>query len=264
MGGKPQRSIGRASRVCPPRVADQIHFEAQYSTTPKNRVQPLVKLSAFSLFAPAPRHQLVPHWAIRFGLPGLAVVAALDASIIPLAIPGSTDLLLLWLVSHGGNPWLLTSIAITGSLVGGYTTWALGKKGGHAALERWVPARIVKRITGWVEGHPIMAVALPPILPPPIPLAPFLLAAGALGVSRRAFLLTFGSARAVRYSLVAWLAIRYGRHIIRLWAVTLAKWQTPLLCVFITVIVAGLIMGIWKLRKPANSSKQQPAPARAN
>lgn len=216
-----------------------------------------------NLFAPAARHQLVPYWAIRFGIPGLFLVSAIDASIIPLAVPGSTDLLLLWLVSHGGNPWLLASSAVAGSLAGGYATWALGKKGGEAALDRWVPARILQRIVGWVKQHPVLAVSIPPILPPPIPLAPFLLAAGALGVSRRAFLLTFGSARTVRYALVAWLAVRYGRHIIRLWAGTLEKWQTPLECVFIGVIVIGLGMGIWKLRTSGGKANRQAA-ARAN
>lgn len=210
-----------------------------------------------NLFAPAAHHQLVPHWAIRFGIPGLFLVSAIDASIIPLAVPGSTDLLLLWLVSHNGNPWFLASSAVAGSLAGGYLTWTLGKKGGEAALARWVPARILQRIVGWVKRNPILAVFIPPILPPPIPLAPFLLAAGALGVSRRAFLLTFGSARTVRYALVAWLAVRYGRHIIRLWARTLQKWQTPLECVFIAAIVAGLVMGIWKLRSPSRSAGRQ-------
>jgi len=237
---------------------------ALYGTQREKRVQPSVKLRSFSFLAPAARHQIVPHWAIRFGLPGLFLVSAIDASIIPLAVPGSTDLLLLWFVSHGGNPWLLASSAIAGSLTGAYSTWAIGKKGGEAALDRWVPERILKRITGWVKGHPILSVFLPPILPPPIPLAPFLLAAGALGISRRAFLLTFGSARTLRYAFVAWMAVRYGRQIIHLWAGTLAKWQTPLLVAFITIIAAGLAMGIWKLRRPGKAVKHDSAAARAH
>jgi hypothetical protein len=48
-----------------------------------------------NLFAPAAHHQLVPNWAIRFGIPGLFLVSAIDASMVPLAVPGSTDLLLL-------------------------------------------------------------------------------------------------------------------------------------------------------------------------
>jgi len=58
----------------------------------------------------------------------------------------------------------------------------------------------------------------------------------------------------LRYAFVAWMAVRYGRQIIHLWAGTLAKWQTPLLVAFITIIAAGLAMGIWKLRRPARPS----------
>jgi membrane protein YqaA with SNARE-associated domain len=212
---------------------------------------------------------LLPQWAVHLGVLGLFLVSAIDASIIPLALPGSTDLLLLWLVSHNGNPWLLVSSALAGSLAGAYTTWSIGKRGGQAALERWVPARILKSIVGWVKRHPILAVFFPPILPPPIPLAPFLLASGALGVSRRAFLLTFGAARTLRYSFVAWLAVRYGRHIVRMWSGTLEKWQTPLLWSFAAVVVSGVIYGIVKLRRHRSSGSaqgqaHQPAAARAD
>src|SRR4051794_40189389 len=53
------------------------------------------------------RHSLIPHWLTQLGGLGLFAVAVLDSSPIPLPIPGSTDLLLLLLVSHHGNPFLL-------------------------------------------------------------------------------------------------------------------------------------------------------------
>jgi membrane protein YqaA with SNARE-associated domain len=213
------------------------------------------------VFAPHPQpHHLLPRWAIHLGVAGIFAVSVLDSSVIPLPVPGTTDLLLLWLVSHNGNPWLLAASAIAGSLVGGYTTWEIGKKGGEAALQRWVPARILKRIVGWVQRHPGLAVFIPAIMPPPIPLSPFLLAAGALGVKPKPFMLSFATARILRYSLVAWLAQRYGRHMVRLWAATLQKWSTPMLCVFAATVVLGVVLGIMKLR---SRSAPHPAPAPA-
>jgi membrane protein YqaA with SNARE-associated domain len=222
-----------------------------------------------AIFAPTTHHRLLPHWAIHLGVVGLFLVSVLDSSIIPLPVPGTTDLLLLWLVSHNGNPWLQGGCAIAGSLIGGYTSWNIGKKGGQAALRRWVPARILQRIVGWVERHPVLAVFLPAILPPPIPLSPFLLASGALGVTRKSFLLAFASARTLRYAFVAWLAVVYGRHIVRQWAGTLQKWSTPLLWIFAVVMVSGVCLGIVKLRSHGNSGLAQngaieSAPARAN
>jgi membrane protein YqaA with SNARE-associated domain len=182
------------------------------------------------------------------GAPGLFCVAVIDSSVIPLPLPGSTDLLLLWLVAYGGNPWLLASMAIFGSLVGGYTTWDVGRRGGEAALHRYVPARDLKRVVLWVKHHPVLAVFLPAVLPPPIPLLPFALASGALGVSRYRFLVVYGSARTLRYSFVAWLGVVYGRHVIRLWSGTMQRWSAPLLWVFGGLLVAGVCFGIWKIR----------------
>jgi membrane protein YqaA with SNARE-associated domain len=193
-------------------------------------------------------HSLMPHWLTHLGALGLFSVAIVDSSPIPLSLPGSTDLLLLWLVAYGGDPWLLAAMAIAGSLVGGYSTWQLGRRGGEAVLRRYVPARLHQRVVGWVEHHRILAVFLPALLPPPIPLLPFALASGALGVSRRRFLIVYGAARTVRYSLIAWLGVNYGRHAIRLWSGTLQKWSTPLICVFVTLLVIGVCYGIWKVR----------------
>ncbi len=173
--------------------------------------------------APAVRHSLLPLWLTHMGTLGLFAVAVVDSSFIPLPLPGSTDLLLLWLVAHDGDPWLLAALAIAGSLVGGYLTWNLGRRGGKGALRRYVPARLLERVVAWVERHRILALFLPAVLPPPVPLLPFALASGALGVSRHRFLLVYGSARIVRYSLIAWFAVAYGRHAIRLWSGTLQR-----------------------------------------
>ena len=194
-------------------------------------------------------HPLMPHWLTSLGALGLFSVAAIDSSVIPVTLPGSTDLLLLWLVANHGNPWMLALAAIAGSIVGGYTTWHIGRRGGEDALRRYVPARILGQIVVWVERHPVLSIFLPAVLPPPIPLLPFALAAGALGVTRRRFLLVYGSARSLRYSLVAWLGVVYGGHIVRLWSGTLQRWSTPLVCLFGVLIAGGVCFGIWKIRK---------------
>jgi membrane protein YqaA with SNARE-associated domain len=204
-------------------------------------------------------HSVVPHWLTKLGILGFFGAAIMDASVIPMPVPGTTDLLLLWMVSHRQNPWLLVTVAVVGSLIGGYTTWALGKKGGEAGLKRWVPARMLERIKGWVEKHPLLAVFVPTMLPPPIPLSPFLLAAGALGIPLRRFLLVFGTARILRYGLVALLAVKYGRHVVRLWSATLAQWSTPLMWTFGVIMVAGLGYGIWNLKRKTGETVQQPA-----
>src|ERR1035441_4539805 len=111
--------------------------------------------------------QFAPYWLTHLGALGLFSVAVIDSSVIPLPLPGSTDLLLLWLVAHSGDPWLLAPCAIAGSILGGYTTWHIGRRGGEEALRHYVPARLLVPIVGWVERHRILAVFLPAVLPPP-------------------------------------------------------------------------------------------------
>jgi membrane protein YqaA with SNARE-associated domain len=207
---------------------------------------------------------VLPSWLTRLGAPGLFFVAVIDSSIIPLPLPGSTDLLLLWLVAHSGNPWLLTSMAISGSLVGGYTTWDTGRRGGEAALNRHVPKRILRRVVSWVQHHPMLSVFVPAMLPPPIPLLPFALASGALGVTRNRFLIIYGIARTLRYSLIAWVGAVYGRRVIRMWSGTLEKWSAPLLWVFGGLLLVSVCFGIWKMRGLHKSSAPVKRASRAN
>lgn len=198
-------------------------------------------------------HTFLPHWLTHLGPLGLFAVAVLDSSVIPLPLPGSTDLLLLWLVSHHGNPYLLVASATTGSVLGGYTNWASGKRGGEATLERYKKSSSFKRVSGWMEQHSILSVFVPAILPPPVPLTMFLMAAGALGVSLKRFLLAFTVGRTLRYTLVALLAVTYGRRIVRIWSGTLDKWSGPLLTAFFAMFIAMLAFGIWQFRRSSNT-----------
>ncbi len=184
-----------------------------------------------------------------FGTMGLFAVSAIDSSIIPLPLPGSTDLLLILLVAHRGNPLLAATAAIAGSIMGGYFTWAAGAKGGEAALHRYLPKRFAKKLSRWVENNGTLAVTTSALLPPPFPLMPFLLAAGALGVSRKKFFWAFSLARMFRYSLVAWLADIYGRTLVRAFRHYLSGWSTIILWIYLGALAAGILYGVWKFRR---------------
>jgi membrane protein YqaA with SNARE-associated domain len=189
------------------------------------------------------------HWLMGFGTMGLFVVSTIDSSIIPLPLPGSSDLLLILLVAHRANPFLAAIAAIAGSIVGGYFTWAAGAKGGEAALHRYLPKRFAKPLSRWVENNGTLAVTTSALLPPPFPLMPFLLASGALGVSRRKFFVAFSLARVFRYSLVAWLAEIYGRALVRAFRHYLSGWSTILMWVYLGLMAIAILYGVWKFRK---------------
>jgi membrane protein DedA with SNARE-associated domain len=128
-------------------------------------------------------------------------------------------------------------------------------------MERSVPARFRKPIEKWTNEHSLLSVMLPALLPPPIPLTPFLLAAGALGVSRRRFLVAYNSARVVRYSLVSWAGVVYGRRVVRWWTTTLAGWSTVIEWTFVILLVGGISYGIWQYRRQRSAAPEAPAEA---
>lgn len=190
--------------------------------------------------------RLLPSWLVHLGALGVFAVAVIDASVIPLPLPGSTDLLVLLLAAHRGNPWLLAASAMIGSMIGGYLTWSAGKKGGENMLKRYVPQRFLGPIKDRVKRHGALTVCVAAILPPPIPLLPFLLSAGALGVNRRQFLIAFAAARTVRYGLIAWMGATYGRLMLRLWSHYLAGWSDVILWTFVSLLITAVLFGIWK------------------
>jgi membrane protein YqaA with SNARE-associated domain len=200
-------------------------------------------------------------WVVGFGGIGLFVVSIVDSSIIPLPIPGSTDLLLLVLVARRANAFLMAFAAIAGSIVGGYLTWSTGASGGEAAVHRYVPKWVADRFNRWVEAHGMLAVGVSALLPPPVPLLPFLLCAGAFGVPRRKFLLSFATARSIRYSLIAWLGATYGRRMVRAWSHYLSSWGTTALWVFIAILATGILIGFWRWRRMRGQPTATPAGA---
>lgn len=193
------------------------------------------------------------HWLVSLGGVGLFVVAIADSSVIPLPIPGSTDLLLLLLTVQRASSdlWVIIypAVAVLGSLVGGYLTWSAGWKGGEVTLERYVPKKYLGKINGWVKKHGVWSVALAAILPPPIPLTPFVLAAGALKVSRSRFLVAFGVARVARYGLLAWLGVSFGRHFVHEWRHQIETWSSTILWIYAIVMVLGIAFTVWKMRR---------------
>ena len=216
-------------------------------------------LSLLLLFAGAAAkgdqsHAHVPGWLIHLGMPGLFVVSLLDAAIIPLPLPGSGDLLLVLLCAQpGSHPVLLAALAIVASVIGGYTTWKAGQKGGEAMLSHFVPKRMVRLVNKWMKGHGFATVAGAAIAPPPVPLMPLLLGAGALGASRRQFLSAFTLARGVRYSFMAWLGAVYGRRVLHAWNEYLSKYSTPILVAFFVLVVAAIAFGVWQYKKQMRS-----------
>jgi membrane protein DedA with SNARE-associated domain len=104
-----------------------------------------------------------------------------------------------------------------------------------------------------MESHAILAVALPAILPPPMPLSPFVLAAGALKMSRNKFLATFTISRLVRHGIAVGLGVYYGKPVLTFWRHFSAKWGTSILIFIWTGILISVAYAFWQIWKTSRS-----------
>ena len=187
------------------------------------------------------------------GLAGVFLVSIVDSSFVPLPIPGLTDIMLVLYAAQHANPVLLIAIATVGSALGGLFSHMVGQSGGMAFIEKRTPPRIFKRVTAWMQTHAILAVALPALLPPPMPLSPFVLAAGALNMSRKKFMATFTSSRLVRHSIAVWLGVHYGKNVLNFWKRFSATYGTPILIFVWTGILISVGYAFWQLWKTRNT-----------
>jgi membrane protein YqaA with SNARE-associated domain len=213
--------------------------------------RPTVKYLAVSAFQAAAGHRPTGnafiHFILGFGLFGVFLVSIVDSSFVPLPLPGITDVMIIVLAAQHQLLPLLIIVTTVGSALGGYFSYEVAQRGGMAFLEKRVPARIFKRVCKWMETHAILSVALPAILPPPMPLSPFVLAAGALRMSKKKFMTTFTISRGLRHALAAWLGVHYGRHILHLWNGISEKYATPFLIAIWTLIIAGCGIAFWQI-----------------
>jgi membrane protein YqaA with SNARE-associated domain len=155
----------------------------------------------------------VRHWIYQLGGLGFIPLGLVDNSIIPL--PGSMDVLTIFLSARNEQLWLYYALMATfGSVAGGFVTYRLARKGGKETLARRFPPKTLDKVYKRFERWGLGAIAIPALLPPPVPMLPFLFAAGAMQYPMRKFLFALTVGRIVRYTLLAFLAARYGRQIL--------------------------------------------------
>ena len=218
---------------------------------------------ALTFLLQAERKHRVLGYFMQLGPLGLFLISAIDSSPIPLPIPGSSDILVTLFAaqSHG---WLFaTLVATAGSAVGAIASYQTGVIGGATLVEKYTPKRFRKRLERWSARHALISVALPAILPPPAPLMPFLIAAGAARMPRLTFYSSFLVSRFLRHAFFAWLGVRFGRAILPFYTQLAEKYGWILLLVIWGSVVFAIIYAVIKVRSSKRAPGSVAAPANA-
>jgi membrane protein YqaA with SNARE-associated domain len=199
----------------------------------------------------------IPAWLRHLRGLGLLVLGLADNSIIPL--PGSMDVLTIYLAAGQPKAWpYYAAMATLGAVIGGYITYNLARKGGKEAFEKRVQKRTATRVYKQFERWGFWAIAVPAMIPPPFPIVPFLLAAGAMQYSHKKFLGALAVGRGIRFLVLAGLAALYGTQILSFFS----KYYMPALLILVGLAVLTGGYAMYKYLKSRDPKKPRRAPRR--
>jgi len=158
--------------------------------------------------------RFIVHVPIYVAGPSMILIGALDSSL--LSLPEINDYLVIArCFTHPRAVVFFPLFASTGSVLGCWLLYTILKRGGLAVLHRRFKLEHVQRVERAYARFGILALAIPALLPPPMPFKIFVASAGALQFPRRRFLLTILIARSVRYYAEGILAVYYGERVLR-------------------------------------------------
>ena len=186
---------------------------------------------------------------------GLFVVAFFDSSF--LSVPEINDVLVVTSsAAHPSTAWMYVLAATAGSLAGCSTLWYIGRRGGEGFLMRKFGRDRVDQTRAIFKKWDILALAIPAMLPPPMPFKIFVLSSGVFGVPFRRFAVTLIVARGLRYVIWGVMGAAYGDEALALLK-QFDRWfderGVVLLAVAVALGVAGLAL-YYVLRRPARPS----------
>ena len=152
---------------------------------------------------------------LQLGWFGILLVSIADDSF--LFLPIGSDLLTVVLVARNHQRILLYVLAgAVGSTIGVFFLDLVCRKGGDAMLTKLVKPKLLGYLKQRMEKHAAMVVIVTCLAPPPFPFGAAIAAASALQYPKLRLLTLVLVSRAMRYSLVGWAAIYFGRRILRI------------------------------------------------
>ncbi len=145
--------------------------------------------------------------------PAMVLIGALDSSL--LSLPEINDYLVVGrCYKYPTAVFYFPLFAAIGSVLGCWLLYSIMRRGGQAVLRKRFKPESIERVERAYARFGVFAIAIPAILPPPLPFKIFVATAGTLEYPRWKFLLTIMIARSIRYYVEGVLAVFYGRRVL--------------------------------------------------
>ena len=158
-------------------------------------------------------HDFISEVPIYVAAPAMILIGALDSSL--LSLPEINDYLVVArCYSDPKSVFYFPLFAATGSVIGCLVLYTIMRRGGQAVMRRRFSAENIAKVERAYARFGFLALAVPALLPPPMPFKIFVATAGALEYPRWRFMLTVMIARSVRYIVEGTLAVFYGEQVL--------------------------------------------------
>jgi membrane protein YqaA with SNARE-associated domain len=179
--------------------------------------------------------------------PSMIIIGALDSSL--LSLPEINDYLVVMRCANSPSEvFFFPLFAAAGSVLGCLLLYTIIRRGGQAVLRKRFRAEHLERVERTYARFGFLALAVPALLPPPMPFKIFVATAGALEYPRWRFILTVMIARSLRYYIEGTLAVFYGKTVLDF----IKRYGFTILAIVIGVCLLGLITYlILQRRRPA-------------
>ncbi len=176
----------------------------------------------------------------------------LDSSF--LFLPFGNDLVIVGLVArhHQGIPWYVLSAAC-GSTIGAFLLAWVSRKLGEEGIRKISGNARYEKLKKRIGRRSGPAVALAGLAPPPFPFTTVIAAVSALDYPVKRTLLINFFARAVRFTILAFLAARFGRDVLNIAKSAPFAWSM-LALMALCLVVSGITVTHWftgTRKKPA-------------
>jgi membrane protein YqaA with SNARE-associated domain len=168
-----------------------------------------VKISPVALFHKLNAAMLAA--MLPLGVWGIGGLAIIDSSTIPVPI----DALLIDFVAHDHKKFLLYCfMAALGSAIGSLLPYYLGRAGGELFLLKRINRQRYEQLRDRFEKQEFLAIMVPAMMPPPMPVKLFEFAAGVFEMKPVWFFSAILAGKFVRFLIWAIITITYGPAIL--------------------------------------------------
>ena len=198
-------------------------------------------------------------WIIAFmkplGVWGVLGLAMVDSAAIPL--PFMDPLIVSYGVQDHAKLVIYCFMAAVGSAVGSMLPYYVGRAGGELFLLKRINRERYERLRDRFEKQEFLAIMLPAMCPPPMPVKLFELAAGVFEMRPASYFLAIATGKFLRFTIESVLVVVYGPAVLQL-ALRAVRGHLAVVLTLVGLVILGV--GVWVLRKVFDRRRPVPLP----